>query len=105
MANEPLGKVLPEWEIEGMTWTNTTLLHRLVISEDLETLRSRKSEITPEIANLTCAVEEDTRHHLSQVSGFKNSRLEIPPGNRPVHGVHAGSRQRGAGEVADRGWR
>ena len=68
MENEPLGKVLPEWEMEGMTWTNTTLLHRLVISEDLETLRRRKSEITPEIANLTCEVEEDTRHHLSQVS-------------------------------------
>ena len=65
--NESLGKVLEEWEIEGLTWTNTTLLHRLVISEDMEALRSRKSEITPEMANVTCAVQEDARHHLSQV--------------------------------------
>jgi len=68
--NESLGKVLNEWEIEGLTWTNTTLLHRLVVSEDMEALRSRKSEITPEIANLTCAVQEDARHHLSQVTAL-----------------------------------
>ena len=74
--NESLGKVLDEWEIEGLTWTNTSLLHRLVVTEDMEALRSRKSEITPEIANLTCAVQEDARHHLSQVQKFS---LRIPP--------------------------
>jgi len=68
--NEPLRKVLDEWEIEGLTWTNTSLLHRLVVTEDMETLRSRKSEITPEIVNLTCAVQEDKRHHLSQVTAL-----------------------------------
>ena len=69
--NESLGKVVEEWEIEGLTWTNTTLLHRLVITEDMEALRSRKSEITAETANLTCAVQEDARHHLSQVQKIK----------------------------------
>ena len=69
--NESLGKVVEEWEIEGLTWTNTTLLHRLVITEDMEALRSRKSEITAEMANLTCAVQEDARHHLSQVQKIK----------------------------------
>jgi len=68
--NESLGKVLDEWEIEGLTWTNTSLLHRLVVTEDIETLRSRKSEITPEMVNLTCAVQEDKRHHLSQVTAL-----------------------------------
>ena len=47
-----------------MTWSNTTLLHRLVIMEDMEAVRSRKSEITPEMVNLTCALQEDERHHL-----------------------------------------
>jgi len=68
--NEPLGKVLDEWEIEGLTWTNTSLLHRLVVTEDLEALKSRKSEITREMVNLTCAVQEDKRHHLSQVTAL-----------------------------------
>ena len=79
--NESLGKVLNEWEIEGLTWTNTTLLHRLVVSEDMEALRSRKSEITPEMANLTCAVQEDARHHLSQVQKFC---LRIPQTMEPT---------------------
>jgi len=67
--NEPLGKVLDEWEIEGLRWTNTSLLHRLVVTEDMETLRSRKSEITPEMVNLTCAVQEDARHHMACMLG------------------------------------
>ena len=79
--NESLGKVLNEWEIEGLTWTNTTLLHRLVVSEDMEALRSRKSEITPEMVNLTCAVQEDARHHLSQVQKFG---LRIPQTEEPT---------------------
>ena len=70
MAHEPLGKVLKEWEVEGLTWTNTTLLHRLVIMEDKEALKSRKSEITPEMVNLTCAFQQDKRHHLSQVASL-----------------------------------
>ena len=79
--NESLGKILDEWEVEGLTWTNTTLLHRLVVSEDMEALRSRKSEITPEMANLTCAVQEDARHHLSQVRKFC---LRIPQTMEPT---------------------
>ena len=75
--NESLGKVLDEWEIEGLTWTNTTLLHRLVITEDIEGLRSRKSEITPEMANLTCAVQEDAQHHLSQVQKVNLRTLKL----------------------------
>ena len=70
MAREPLGKVLEEWEVEGLTWSNTTLLHRLVIMEDMEALRSRKSEITPEMVNLTCALQQDEWHHLSQVGSL-----------------------------------
>jgi len=70
MAREPLGKVLEEWEVEGLTWSNTTLLHRLVIMEDMEALRSRKSEITPEMVNLTCALQQDEWHHLSQVTSL-----------------------------------
>ena len=33
----------------------------------MEASRSRKSKITPEMVNLTCALQEDERHHLSQV--------------------------------------
>ena len=86
--NESLGKVLDEWEVEGLTWSNTTLLHRLVVSEDMEALRSRKSEITPEMVNLTCAVQEDKRHHLSQVENLTSVLLIVEPVTHQVTALY-----------------
>jgi len=57
MAEEELGSRGPCVEKEDITWTNTTLLHRLVVCEDIDTLRRRKAEITSEIVNLTCEFE------------------------------------------------
>ena len=86
--NDPLGKVLDEWEIEGLTWTNTSLLHRLVVTEDMETLIRRKSEITAEMVNLTCAVQEDKRHHLSQVEILTSVMLILEPVTHKVTALY-----------------
>ena len=51
----PLGLVQAgEFRHSGYTYTNTSVLHRLVMAGEVETVRRRQVEITPEVVNMGC---------------------------------------------------
>ena len=51
----PLALVQPgEFRHNDFIYTGTSVLHRLAVTGEVETVRRRQAEITPEVVNMAC---------------------------------------------------